>query len=201
MYRSIKDETETKIDFNIKLKELNELGLLKNFKFPFFMFKDNRNINNKVGEDLKEDGDLKKLVIDNKESFFLYRNYLPRSETLLILKMYPELDEFYQSSKKGVNRLNRIYMDPLISEKENLDWFIYDDESLNFLLDMEKTEFTITEVVKPSSGSSNKIYFQDKYPNVLLANNEYKAFYIVLNLGDVNIKLFFYFIHLDVNES
>jgi hypothetical protein len=178
---------------------LNDLGLLKNFKFPFFVFKDNRNINNKVGKDFKEDNELKKLMIDSKESFFLYRNYLPRSGTLTILKMYPELDEFYQSSKQGVNRLNRIYMDPLISEKENLDWFIYDDESLNFLLDMEKSEFTITEVVKPSSGGFNKIYFQDKYPNVLLSNKDYRFFYVVLNFSDV--KFFIYVTTLDIHES
>jgi hypothetical protein len=161
------------------------LGLLKNYKFPFFVFKDNRNVNNKVGEELAENKDLKKLIRDSKETFFLFRNYLPRSETLTIMKMNPELYEFYQSSKKGVNKLNRIYMDPLISEKENLDWFIYDDESLNFLFDMEKTEFTIIEIVKPSSLSLNKIYFQDKYPNLLLPNKEYKSFYVVLKFSDV----------------
>jgi hypothetical protein len=185
LYRSIKDEPETKIDFNIKMKELCELGLLKNFKFPFFIFKDNRNINNRVAKEFIEDMDLKKLMKESRESFFVYRNYLPRTGTVMIMKMFPELYEYYQSSKKGVNNLNRIYMDPLISEKENLDWFIYDDESLNFLFDMEKTDFTITEVVKPSSHNFYKFYFQDKYPYVLLSDKEHKPFYIVLNFSDV----------------
>jgi len=197
LYRSIKEETETKIDFNINLKELNELGLLKNFKFPFFVFKDNRNINNKVADDSRKDKELNQIISETKESFFLYRNYLPRTDTMTIMKMYPELSEFYQSNKKGVNTLTRIHMDPLISEKENLDWFIYDDESLNFLFDMENTDFTITEIVKPSNCNSQKIYFQDKYPNILLPTNDYKSFYIVLKFFDV----FKYYIIIDFYES
>ncbi len=185
LYRSIKDEPETKIDFNIKMRELSDLGLLKNFKFPFFIFKDNRNINNRVGKEFSEDLELKKLIYENKETFLLYKNYLPRTSTMMIMKMFPELYEYYQASKQGVNNLNRIYMDPLISEKENLDWFIYDDESLNFLFDMEKTDFTIAEVIKPSSQNLNKIYFQDKYSSMLLSNKDCKQFFIVLKYSEV----------------
>jgi hypothetical protein len=119
----------------------------------------------------------------------IYKNYLPRINPLLLLRSYPELEEYFQSCKKGVNQLNKFYLDPLISEKENLDWFIYDDESLNFLMGVEKIEFNVAETVKSVNDNENRVYFQDKYPYILLSNKEYKSFYIVLNLGNVSMKL------------
>lgn len=99
-------------------------------------------------------------------------------------------------NKRGINQLDKLQLDPLISEKENLDWFIYDDESLKFLMDMEKEGFIVVENVKKHPNNKNKVYFQDKYKYMLLSNKEYKSFYITLNLGTVKIIL-----NLDVNES
>ena len=42
LYRLIKPDYETRMDFNIQIDELHKKGLLKNHKHPFFIFKDNR---------------------------------------------------------------------------------------------------------------------------------------------------------------
>ncbi len=177
LYRSIKSETETKIDFQIKLSQLQELGLLKHHKYPFFTFKDNRN-----KSIVKLEKELIESILDNGKFYCLYKDYLPRSNVFHILKSFPDLEEYYTLNKKGVNKLNRFGMDPLISENENLDWFIYDDESLNFLIDMDKNEFPINETVKYDLLNKNKLYFQDKYPYILLPNKDYPMFYISLSL-------------------
>lgn len=191
LYRSIRDETETKIDFSVKLEELQSLGLLKNFRYPFFVFKENRNTQDKIWKEIsKGDKGLLQNMVDTGELLLIYQNYLPRTNSFLSLKRFPELELYYQENKKGVNQLNRFFMDPLISEKENLDWFIYDDESLNFLIDMEKNEFQISEVTKYSSYDyEKKIYFQDLYPYVLLSNKEYKAFCICFKFSDLSMKV------------
>jgi hypothetical protein len=181
----MKDEIETKIDFNVKLSELQSLGLLKNYKYPFFYFKDNRNTKNKSQanpETLNE-------MIETGEYLLHYKNYLPRANSMLILKRFPEYEQYYELNKQGVNQLNRIFMDPLISENEKLDWFIYDDESLNFLIDMEKEEFNVEETVESSSRDLSKVYFQDKYPYVILSNREYKNICVALNLEDMAMKV------------
>ena len=39
LYRKIKDDSETKIDFTVTFNSLHNKGLLKNPKYPFFIFK------------------------------------------------------------------------------------------------------------------------------------------------------------------
>jgi hypothetical protein len=190
LYRSIKNEIETKIDFDIKLKELKGLGLLKNYKYPFFVFKDNRNINNRISIELENSIETYQNIIDTEQELFLiYKNYLPRTNTLMTLKRFPLLEEYFQLNKRGVNQLNRFLLDPLISEKENLDWFIYDDESLNFLMDMEKLDFNVEQTVRYNTHNEDIVYFQDKYPYVILSNKEHKQFLIVLILNNVRYFL------------
>lgn len=180
LYRSIKNETETKIDFDVKLSELHNLGLLKNHKYPFFIFKDNRNKST-----IKMSVETVENTLENDKLLCMYTDYLPRSNTISVLNTFPDFEEYYRMNKRGVNKLNRLCMDPLISENENLDWFIYDDESLNFLLDMEKNQFSINETVRYDLLNKNKLYFQDKYPYILLPNKDYPLFYLSLSLKNL----------------
>lgn len=142
------------------------------------------------------DSDTLNEMTETGEYFLQYKHYFPRANSILILKRFPEYEHYFNLNKRGVNQLNRIFMDPLISENENLDWFIYDDESLNFLIDMEGEEFTTEEKVEyatlnhPNEGeNSSKVYFQDKYPYVILSNREYKNICVAFNLNDTAMKV------------
>ena len=42
LYQQIKPDYENKISFDVKIDALHEKGLLKNNKYPFFIFKDNK---------------------------------------------------------------------------------------------------------------------------------------------------------------
>ena len=42
LYRQIKPDYENKINLEVKIDALHEKGLLKNHKYPFFIFKDNK---------------------------------------------------------------------------------------------------------------------------------------------------------------
>lgn len=186
LYRSIKDELETKLNFNIYLSELKEQGLLKNYKYPFFNFKDNRNSHNKIEKKLEEDSTLyEEITYNDHELYMVYKNYLPRANALMMLKRFPDIDQYFQMNKQAVNQINKLTLDPLISESENLDWFIYDDESLNFLIDAEKIDSTVEQTVKYSPNNESVIYFQDKYPYMLLTTRDIENFIIELSLRNV----------------
>jgi hypothetical protein len=189
IYRSIKEETETKISMDVTLEELQSLGLLKSYKYPFFIFQDNRDLKKKIPKIFKTKGiSLKEEIINgDNELFLIYQDYLPRTNSLHLLKSFPDLENFYNANKKGVNQMNRFLIDPLISENEVLDWFIYDDESLNFLIDAEKIEQEDKGMIFFSS--NNKIYLQDKYPDIRLTVKEYTNLVISLSVGDVNFLL------------
>ncbi len=130
---------------------------------------------------------MKMNILKTGELFTIYKNYLPRTNTLSRLKLCPDLEEYFQNSKFGVNQLNKFQLDPLISERGDLDWFRYDDESLKFLIDMEKADFNVIEMVKYCD--DQKIYFQDLYPYVTLSNRECKSYYITLSMMDITIKM------------
>lgn len=80
-------------------------------------------------------------------------------------------------------------MDPLISENEHTDWFMYDDESLDFLINMEKVEFVVEQKVKISSETDKKIYFQDKHRDMLLDDCETKPFLLKSRINNVTLVL------------
>ena len=60
----------------------------------------------------------------------------------------------------GINQLSKISFDVLISDEDSKDWYIYDYESICFLLKSEKMESTKTE--NTVIFKNNEIYFQDK---------------------------------------
>lgn len=85
MFRSIKDETETKIDSDIKINMFFELGLIKNWSFPFFEFKDNRNLNLKINLDTNTLKD----ITDNEDPLLCYKKILPRNNIVDFIKKNP----------------------------------------------------------------------------------------------------------------
>jgi hypothetical protein len=93
--------------------------------------------------------------------------------------------EIFFQNKKANNNINNLDLSPLVSEKENSDWFIYDDESLNFLMEMEKTKFELDQLIRIDKNNINKVYFQDNYKNITLLKREYSHILIEITYEKV----------------
>lgn len=80
--------------------------------------------------------------------------------------------EFFYRNKRGINRFSRITFDNLIADEDSQNWYIYDDESISFLLSSEKVEYAKTEnnvIIR-----KDEIYFQDKAYFIDLSLKEHK---------------------------
>ena len=177
LYRKLKSDIETKVDFNVSLKTLHEKQLLKNPKYPFFNFQDNRNIGKLNNYDFYYDLQ-KKIQNNNYEKFIIYNEYLPRINIINILNSHPELENYYQNSKKGIYKMSNYNISELISGDNNLDWFIYDDESLNFLSAFEREQFITESNVKYIEDNGTKVIFEDRYKNVTLNEKQFTKLFI-----------------------
>lgn len=87
-------------------------------------------------------------------------------------------------NKKANNNINKFDFSPLIPEEENADWFIYDDESLNFLMEMEKMQIELNQLIKFKKGT-NKVYFQDTYQNFTLLTRDFPNILIDITYKNV----------------
>ena len=159
LYNMHKPDYENKINYNIKIDLLHERGFLKNHKYPFFLLKDNRTpfSFNFCSNQMKSD--LLKNVIDTKyELNAIYNLYLPKNITINKLNYYPELEDYFIRSKKDLNEFTPFNLNPLLNEHDQFDWFIYDEESINFLISMNQTNIDINSKLKLIK---NKLYFMD----------------------------------------
>lgn len=214
MFRSIKDDLESKIDLDVKLSEISDLGILKSYKFPFLTLSDSRNFHK-----ISKNENFMKTVYENsiknkkfdirKHLDLIYRDYLPRSFPAYYIKNSNyDLADLYKISKKGVNTFSRLELNPIISEGESniyYDWFVYDDESLNFLMSYENSENSETseselnksnslptnmKVVIDSTTKLKRILFQDKLPYMILPNKEYRSIFLYIRVSqDVRLKI------------
>ena len=120
--------------------------------------------------------DLIKSVIDAKfNSLAMYSTYLPRVNTLTVLENHPEMEKYFEKSKHALNELKKFELNPLISENEKFDWFIYDDESMNFLMEMQKTKIEVKSRLKYIK---NKIYFEDVCESQKLSDADLEKFFV-----------------------
>ena len=207
-FRKLKRDNETKLDFDLTFENLHNKGLLKNPKYPFFIFKDNRNIGDMI--QFHEDKiDLLTKIKENKgETYLLYENYLPRISPLIILNSNPELEQFFQKAKPAISQLSEYNINPLINKrkkeekdkkkkkkKENkteeetkdelnkkneLDWFVYDDESMNFLTSLDKEEFKLSSNIKflEEENQQSTVLFEDVYENTNITEEEMKNMFV-----------------------
>ena len=231
LYRKIKDDSETKIDFAVTFNSLHNKGLLKNPKYPFFIFKDNRN-NGELIQFYEDKVEYLKKIKDYKnETYLIYKNYLPRVNPLNILNWHPEFENYFHLSKYAIKELSGYNINPLIYErkqvidtkkkkkkkkdkikdknnkganvikKENeasnidneeddeikktegdLDWFVYDDESMNFLTSLDKEEFKLSSNIKflNQKDQGSKVLFEDVLESTKLREEEMKDMFIDL---------------------
>ena len=159
LYRQIKPEYENKISYDIKIDHLHEKGLIKNSKYSFFIFKDNKAPFSFISNSNQIKSDLLRNLIDSEfDGNALYSLYLPRINCLYKLNCFPELEDFFIRNKKCYNEFNHFNLNPLLIDHEKLDWFIYDNESINFLINMNKTNIEVQSHLKLIN---NKLYFED----------------------------------------
>ena len=146
---------------NISLKTLIEKQLL----ILFFNFHDNRNIGKLNNYDFCYDFQ-KKMRNNNYEKFIINNEFLTRINIINKLNSHLELENYNQNSKKGIYKMSYYNISELISGDNNLDWFIYDDESLNFLGAFEREQFITESNVKYIEDNGTKVIFEDRYKNV-----------------------------------
>ena len=186
LFRNIKEENDRKIDFNVKLEELQHLGLIKSYNYPFFLFRDNINRNkiNFAKDYIIED------ILAEDELYLAYKYYLTRVCPLLHLTHNSDLEAYFILSKKGINEFNKLSLNPLISHTEDLDWFIYDDESLSFFMDMEYLNYLPDENIKYGETLTD-VVFQDKYAYQTLPKKHdvHKSYLIALSYNNEVIEI------------
>ena len=245
LYRKIKSDSETKMDFNITFESLHNKGLLKNPKYPFFIFKDNRNNGELIQFHEDKIEFLQKIKENKYETYLMYKNYLPRVNPLNILNCHPEFEKFFQSAKSAIYQLSEYNISPLIYEKKeiqdkkgnkkkkkdkkekdkkdiernyntigptnnirssnlengdddeevhkaqgDLDWFVYDDESMNFLTSLDKEEFKLSSNIKflNQKEQNSKVLFEDVYESSKLTENEMNNMFVDVSIPTDNAE-------------
>ena len=180
LYRQIKPEYENKISYDTKIDALHEKGFIKNSKYPFFIFKDNKTPFSFISNSNQIKSDLLRYIIDSEfNGNALYSLYLPRINTIYKLNCFPELEDFYIRNKKCYNEFNHFNLNPLLNDHDRLDWFIYDNESMNFLINMNKTNIDVQSKLKLIH---NKLYFEDicEGEKVNLVEKDLEKFFVNL---------------------
>ena len=159
LYRQIKPEYENKISNDVKIDALHEKGFIKNSKYPFFIFKNNKLPHFFLANSPQIRSDLLKNIIDSGyDENAIYSLYLPRINTIYKLNAFPELEDYFIRNKKCYNEFNHFNLNELLNDHEKLDWFIYDNESMNFLINMNKTNLEVKSKLKLIN---EKLYFED----------------------------------------
>jgi hypothetical protein len=159
LYSNVKPDYENKISMEIKIDALHEKGFIKNAKYPFFIFKNNKLPFFFMMNSSQLKSDLLKTVIDSGfDENAIYSLYLPRINTLYKLNSFPELEDYFYRNKKGYNEFNHFNLNELLNDHERLDWFIYDNESMNFLMKMNQTNIDVKAKLKLIN---EKLYFED----------------------------------------
>ena len=180
LYRQIKSDYDNKICFDIKIDFLHEKGLLKNYKYPFFILKDNKSpfsfnyCSNQIKSDI-----LKSIIDSQYDGNALYSFYLPRANPIFKINSFPYLEDYFIRNKKGYNDFAPFNLNPLLNEHEQFDWFIYDNESMNFLINMNKTNIEIKSKLKLIK---KRLYFMDTIEDEKISIKEEKLKNFFLNL-------------------
>jgi hypothetical protein len=186
LYKQMKPDYENKISYDVKIDALHGKGFIKNSKYPFFIFKDNKTPFSFIDNSSQIKSDLLRNIIDSEfDGNALYSLYLPRINTLYKLNCQPELEDFFIRHKKCYNEFNHFNLNPLLNDHDRLDWFIYDNESMNFLINMNKTNIEVQSKLKLIN---NKLYFEDicEGENINLTQKDIDKFFVNLYYEQIN---------------
>ena len=163
-YDSIIQPHENRIDRFIMIDKLHELQILKNYRTPFFVMKENFTPFSYIYEGQFQIGQLNEVQNSKYNQYAMYLDYLPRISKWVpnMLCAHPELEDYFYRNRKYFNEFKPYKINILSCDNNKVDWFIYDKESINFLIEMEKKIFVENANLKYVG---NKLYLEDKYVN------------------------------------
>ena len=169
-YDSIIQQNENRVDKYVMIDQLHDLQILKNYRTPFFIMKENFTPFSYIYEGQFQIGQLNEVQNARYNQYAMYLDYLPRISKWVpnILFAHPELEVYYSKSKKFFNEFKPYKINILSCDNNKVDWFIYDKESINFLIEMEKNNFTENSNLKYIN---NTLYYEDKCINNVNSNN------------------------------
>ena len=160
-YDDVKPPQQNKVSEDILIDHLHFLGLLKNHRAPFLVLKQNIASNKYIYSNemqLEKFSEVDNTKYNQYAGFF---DFLPRMIKWVpnFLLAHPEIENYYERNKKCYNEFLPYRRNKLTCDDDNIDWFIYDKESINFLHEMNKTDFKDFAGLKYING---KVYFEDK---------------------------------------
>ncbi len=160
-FDDVKPAQENKVSEDVLLDHLHFLGLLKNHRSPFLVLKQNFAPIKYIYSNKKKIQKLQEIDDVKYNQSAIYFDFLPNMVKWVpnALLAHPEIENYYARNKKCYNEFLPYRRNKLTCEDDNIDWFIYDKESINFLHEMNKTEFKDFAGLKYING---KVYFEDK---------------------------------------
>ena len=170
-YDTIIPNHENRVADYISLEKLHELHILKNYRTPLFILKSNSMTDDYIYSNNYKLDQLKEIKDSKFNYYAAYFDYMPKmikwNSNLLLA--HPELEEYFIRNKRGLNEFTPFKRNILTCDKKTIDWFIYDKESIKFLLEMQQLEFVENSNLKYING---KIYLEDKYDTTSLNNDK-----------------------------
>ena len=203
-YDSIFPDHENKIADYFSIEKLHELHILKNYRTPFFILKSNFTPDSYIYSGNYKLDHLKEIK-DSKFNYFAsYLDYMPKmikwNSNLLLA--HPELEDYFIRNKRGYNEFSPFKRNVLTCDKKTIDWFIYDKESIKFLLETQKLEYIENSNLKYING---KIYFEDKLEEARNSTNKNlgkkRGFSLSKKLTDKDLSMFFINLIIDLSND
>ena len=127
-YDSIIQQNENRIDKYIMINQLHDLQILKNYRNPFFIMRENFTPFSYIYEGQFQIGQLNEVQSAKYNQYAMYMDYLPRISKWVpnILFAHPELEDYYSKNKKFFNEFKPYKINILSCDNNKVDWFIYD---------------------------------------------------------------------------
>ena len=203
-YDTIVPNHENRVADYISLEKLHELHILKNYRTPFFIIKSNFMPDSYIYSSNYKLDQLKEIKDSKFNYYAMYLDYMPKmiKWNTNILLAHPELEDFFIRNKRGYNEFIPFKRNILTCDKKTIDWFIYDRESIKFLLEMQKLEFADNSNLKYING---KIYFEDKFDEDSQKTNKNpelkRRFSFSKKLTDKQLSKFFINLIIDLSAD
>ena len=199
-YDTIFPDHENRIADYFSLEKLHELHILKNYRTPFFILKSNFTPDSYIYSGNYKLDQLKEIK-DSKFNYYAkYLDYMPKmikwNSNLLLA--HPELEDYFIRNKRGYNEFSPFKRNVLTCDKKTIDWFIYDQESIKFLLETQKLEYIENSNLKYING---KIYFEDRVDDGNKKMDRKKSLSLTKKLKDKDLTMFFINLKIDLSND
>ena len=203
-YETIMQLHENRVADYIILDKLHDLHILKNYRTPFFKIKGNFMPSSYVYSGNYKLDQLKEVKDSSFNQYAMYLDYLPKllKWNFSLVLAHPELEDYFVRNKKGYNEFMPFKRNVLTCDKKTIDWFIYDQESMKFLIEMEKKEFAENSNLKYIN---SKIYFEDRYDQNMIQMNQNsdkkRKFSFTKKLRDKELSTFLINLTIDLSTD